>query len=141
MSARNVQFAQAWLKKAEHDLITARAVLVLPNGPTDTPSFHAQQAVEKALKGLLTLHGITFSRTHDLFVLLDCVLAVYPQLIVYESVLGLMNGYAVETRYPGDILEPDRAEVVQAVQTAEEIVELVSNLLHPPILTPPASKN
>ncbi|MEW6378307.1 MAG: HEPN domain-containing protein [bacterium] len=51
MRDRNRELALQWLKKADHDLITARQTLALPDGPTDTPCFHAQQAVEKALKG------------------------------------------------------------------------------------------
>ncbi|MDP6040488.1 MAG: HEPN domain-containing protein [Candidatus Latescibacteria bacterium] len=43
-------FAHQWLEKAETDVITARQTLTLADGPTDTPCFHAQQAVEKSLK-------------------------------------------------------------------------------------------
>ena len=50
MSDRHVALALRWLEKADHDIITAQQTLLLPHGPTDTPCFHAQQAVEKALK-------------------------------------------------------------------------------------------
>jgi len=35
-----LELAKQWMEKAEHDLVTARAVLALPDGPTDTPCFH-----------------------------------------------------------------------------------------------------
>lgn len=47
MNSRTLELALRWLEKANHDLITARQTLALPDGPTDTPCFHAQQAVEK----------------------------------------------------------------------------------------------
>ncbi len=71
MTDRHSELAQQWLKKADHDLITARQTLELPDGPTDTPCFHAQQAIEKALKALLTFNQITFRKIHDLAPLLD----------------------------------------------------------------------
>jgi hypothetical protein len=49
-----------WIKKAEHDLTTARVVLENRPEVTDTVCFHAQQCVEKALKAYLTsanVHG------------------------------------------------------------------------------------
>ena len=57
MNARDLDFAQQWMKKADNDLFTARCVLEAPEGPTDTPCLHAQQAAEKALKAILTACG------------------------------------------------------------------------------------
>jgi HEPN domain-containing protein len=68
---KNHEFAHQWLRKARNDLITAERIIHYPNGPTDTACFHAQQTVEKALKGLLTYHGISFPRIHHLVRLLD----------------------------------------------------------------------
>ncbi len=42
MRERDIEFVFQWLKKAEFDLITARQVLKLSDGPADTPCFHAQ---------------------------------------------------------------------------------------------------
>ena len=52
MNDKKHELAKAWLKKGRNDLITARQKLLLPDGPTDTVCFHAQQAAEKALKAL-----------------------------------------------------------------------------------------
>ena len=46
------ELARGWFLKAESDLITARH-MVESDGPYDTACFHAQQAAEKYLKGLL----------------------------------------------------------------------------------------
>ncbi|MBF0293941.1 MAG: HEPN domain-containing protein [Magnetococcales bacterium] len=119
-------YALEWLKKAEHDLITARTVLALTDGPTDTPSFHAQQAVEKALKGVLTWHGIAFGKTHDLLALFDQVAEFLPDLARFEASFAAMNDYAVEARYPGDACEPDRIDAMDALEVAEQVVARIT---------------
>ena len=80
MKSRDLRFALQWLEKAQHDIITAAHVLAMPDGPTDTPCFHAQQAVEKVLKGLLTAHSVRFERVHDLLPLLDAAEPFVPAL-------------------------------------------------------------
>ncbi|MBF0139301.1 MAG: HEPN domain-containing protein [Magnetococcales bacterium] len=125
MKGRNRDYCQEWLKKADHDLITARTVLAMENGPTDTPCFHAHQAVEKAFKGMLTFHGIAVGRTHDLLALFDLVFPFLPELSSFEESFGIMSSYAVETRYPGNIMEPDRIDAKEALQVAEQVVAMV----------------
>ncbi|MBF0629447.1 MAG: HEPN domain-containing protein [Magnetococcales bacterium] len=125
MNGRNCDYCREWLKKADNDLITAQSVLALEHGPTDTPCFHAQQAVEKAMKGLLTFHGMAFGRTHDLLVLFDLVVPFLPELVRLEEKLGAMSDYAVESRYPGDAMEPDRSDALEALLVAEQVVAMV----------------
>jgi HEPN domain-containing protein len=43
--------ACGWFRKGESDLATVRGILAA-NGPYDTSCFHAQQAIEKYLKGV-----------------------------------------------------------------------------------------
>ncbi len=42
MTAPYLELAQRWLTRADHDIITAKQTLLLADGPTDTPCFHAQ---------------------------------------------------------------------------------------------------
>lgn len=129
MSARPDELARLWIEKARHDLFTARHTLAAPGGPTDTPCFHAQQAAEKALKALLTVHGCLCPRTHDLLMLLDAALPFALELDVYRQALGLMTAYAIEVRYPGDCFDPDRKEAEEALRTAEELAARVEILI------------
>jgi HEPN domain-containing protein len=46
------ELARGWFLKAESELNTSRHMMV-GEGPYDTACFHAQQAAEKYLKGLL----------------------------------------------------------------------------------------
>ena len=61
----NLALAQGWIRKADSDLSDARRT-VNSEGPYDTACFHAQQAVEKYLKGFLSLYGKPIPRIHDL---------------------------------------------------------------------------
>ncbi|MGH9396454.1 MAG: HEPN domain-containing protein [Terriglobia bacterium] len=63
--ADELALARGWFRKAESDINTAKC-MVEGDGPYDTACFHAQQAVEKYLKGLLALRGQPFQRTHNL---------------------------------------------------------------------------
>ena len=62
-----------WLEKAEHDLRNAEHTLTIRDEecPFDTVCFHAQQCVEKNLKGWLVFRGMNVPRSHDLVVLLN----------------------------------------------------------------------
>ena len=126
MRNRALELAKQWLEKADHDLVTARAVLAIADGPTDTPCFHAQQAVEKALKALLTARGVRFERVHDLLAHLDAVAAHVPTLKPYRERIAGLAGYAVEVRYPGDSVEPSRDDAMAAVVVAEEVVRAIA---------------
>ena len=125
MSDTGSELAKLWLDKAGNDVITARQTLLLPDGPTDTVCFHAQQAAEKALKALMTRHGTAFPMTHDLVRLLDLALALMPQLEDYRERFAVMTAYAVQTRYPTDWASPSRDEALAALAVAEEVLGLI----------------
>jgi len=125
MKTHNTELALRWLEKADHDLITAKQTLLLPEGPTDTACFHAQQAVEKALKALLTSHNVPFPKIHELVRLLDIAVTYLPDLSEFRPNLAEMTDYAIEVRYPDDWFEPTRDEALQALALAELIVERV----------------
>lgn len=117
-------FALDWLRKAENDLKTAQLTLAAEDGPLDTVCFHAQQVVEKSLKGMLTLHSRPFPRVHVLQLLLDLLTDIYPDLEQFREQLVIISTYAVEARYPGDYYEPERQEAEDAVTVAETVLIL-----------------
>jgi HEPN domain-containing protein len=129
MGNKPEELARLWLKKAEHDLITARQTLLLPDGPTDTVCFHAQQAVEKALKALLTFNRVSFPKIHELVRLLDMAIAYLPELESFRTHFAEMSNYSVEVRYPDDWFQPSRNEAFKALSTAEEAVNRIVRCL------------
>ena len=65
-----LELTREWLTLAERDLLAAERAL-LPPPIAEVAAFHSQQALEKALKGLLTWHDHIFERTHNLVVLME----------------------------------------------------------------------
>ncbi len=122
MTDKHVELANRWLERSNNDIITARQTLLLMNGPTDTPCFHAQQAIEKAFKALLTFHQITFPRTHDLLRLLDLALPFIPDLDNDREGFADMETYAVDVRYPDLGFDPLRSDAIIALSLAEATV-------------------
>ena len=96
--------------------------------PHDTACFHCQQAIEKYLKALLTLSGVSAPHTHDL----EKLLAVLPpdkKLSIPVASLVAINPYAVDVRYSDDWREPRRGDAIQALEIAERVRTEVRRLL------------
>lgn len=88
-----------WIKAAEDDLVAIEAML--PNDQlTNVVAFHAQQAVEKAFKGLREKLGLPIPRKHDLLLL---YVGLSPHVTVQEDMLDSLNEIYTEARYPGDM--------------------------------------
>jgi len=116
-------YALEWFDKARNDLLSARAILESEYGITDAPCFHAQQCVEKALKGFLILHEISFARTHDLMVLLAEVVKIDESYLVFKGVCEELCDFAVDVRYPGGLSIPPEDEVQSFIAEAERILD------------------
>ena len=99
-----------WVSKAEGDFaMMERECLVTDNPNYDGICFHAQQCAEKYLKARLCEASITFSKIHDLVVLLDKVLAIEPMWDVYREDLAYLSDFAVTFRYPGESADSESA--------------------------------
>ena len=131
MNSQHLELARHWLRKADNDLVTARQTLLLCSGPTDTPCFHAQQAIEKVLKALLTAAEIPFQRIHDLSRLLDQALPLLPALEAFREGLATISNYAVDTRYPEVTSDPTRQEAVEALAIAEKVMAMIRAEIEP----------
>ncbi|WP_263841457.1 HEPN domain-containing protein [Salinibacter sp.] len=113
----------AWLDRSRSNLTRARHTH--PDVYLEDLCFDAQQAAEKALKGLLIHLGAAFPYTHDVADLITLI--EDHDLPVPESVkdAAILTDYAVATRYPG-VGEPvTEDEHERAVAIAERVVEWV----------------
>jgi HEPN domain-containing protein len=116
---------QEWVEKAEGDFATAQRELRARKSPNyDSACFHAQQCVEKYLKARLQEENVRFSKTHDLLVLLDLLLAVEPGWDSLRSDLQALTSFAVDFRYPG--MTADRAIAKEALKICRTVREVVS---------------
>lgn len=61
----------ALLARARDDLYVVRRLRSEPDAPGWVLGFHAQHAVEKALKAVLSSEGLAYPRTHNLVMLAE----------------------------------------------------------------------
>ena len=137
------ELTSGWLESARGDLAAARHLLEEDDFSIyRIPAFHAQQAVEKVIKSLLTRLQIDFPRTHDVKRLQSLL---PPSSIHLGSVPGLdvLSGYAVESRYPDQMPEHVTAdEARHAVALAGEawdaaaadLLELGIDVMNPAVM-------
>ena len=122
----------AWLDDAHADLAAAR-ILSAHRDESTAPfaaAFHAEQAVEKALKALLIWHGIDYPPRHDLSLLVGRL----PEGTATKTLtIAGLTVYAVEQRYvvgasnPMGLAErPTWDEAEEAISSAAKAVSTVS---------------
>lgn len=115
--------AAHWLAIAEGDLATAEAVLGNPRLPSRQVAVLAQQAAEKAIKGVLVLAGREPPRSHDLTELIHLVPMDW-RLRAAGIDLAPLTTAMRPARYP-DYFDPPltRGAVVQLVSDARAVIE------------------
>ena len=105
-----------WLAKAEGDYRTAGRELQVVESPNyDAVCFHAQQCVEKIMKGLLIQRGVMPPKTHDLPVLSELLRPNYPACSFGIEELRFLTRAAVDFRYPGEAADADEAAQAFAI--------------------------
>jgi HEPN domain-containing protein len=119
--------ARGWLVKASSDLGAARLV-VDGAGPYDTACFHAQQAIEKSLKGFLAFHRQPIPRTHDLEELQQLCLALVSMPHLAALDLTETTDYGVIVRYDLDFW-PGQDTAADALALAEKVFGLILDTL------------
>jgi HEPN domain-containing protein len=113
-----------WIEKAEGDFQSAQRELRARKAPNyDAACFHAQQCAEKYLKAFLVQHNLLFRPIHDLEVLLGLIVPVSPEFEFARDLLLLLNDYAVNIRYPGELATRDEARTaVKAMRTVRAFI-------------------
>jgi HEPN domain-containing protein len=119
------EYAELLLEHAASDLSACRVLMAEEDMRDDVVGFHAQQAVEKALKVALVLADIDFPRTHDLRELAD--IADEDGVEVPDSIQEArwLTPWAAQLRY--DMLEPLDRDAAFSIAT--EAVEWATRLL------------
>jgi HEPN domain-containing protein len=120
---------QEWLRRARSSLAKAREGHVIPEVSLEDLCFDAQQAAEKALKGLLIHLCCAFPYVHDLAELiarLDSAGVDVPEDV--KDAVGLTE-FAVASRYPGMMEPVTWTEYQQAVALASGVVSWCQRLI------------
>lgn len=121
-------------EEADHFMRLARrdeaAFLVLLDAATvefSVACFHAQQAVEKAMKAVMFLHGLNFRRTHDLEELAGTLEDAGINIPLEEEELRRLTPYAVEFRYDDEAMPLVSPE--QAISYTSRVLAWADNIL------------
>lgn len=108
------------------------AELLLESGTSriaGAAAFHAQQAAEKSIKGMLVRLQVEFPKTHDIGELVDLLWGVDPGLAETLSGMHSLSPFAVEGRYPGDLPDVSVDGAREAVGIARRAVASVLSAL------------
>lgn len=108
--------ARMLLSAAEQDLAACIALAQTAGIGDALVGFHAQQAVEKSLKAVLSRNRVAFRRTHDLALLLDILQDHGLPPPPGADWLDELNPFAVDARYGLPATHGlDRPRVLQAL--------------------------
>jgi HEPN domain-containing protein len=88
-------------------------------------AFHAQQAVEKALKALLVQHQVEFPYTHAIGPLLNLCQAAGFEGTEALGDAAILTRYAVAASYPGEQDPVSRQEAREAASLATRVLTWV----------------
>ena len=116
-----------WLDFAREDLVLAE--VALEKDIFNQACFHAQQGVEKALKGFLRSRQRSVPRTHALSELLAICQGLDNSFRRLEQTCVKLDQYYIPTRYP-DALPGMAPEGLPTREDAEGVVTLLREALH-----------
>ena len=121
------QLARGWILKGDSDFATARLVLQ-GDGPFDTACFHAQQAAEKYLKGLLAYSERPFPSTHNLEDLEHLCTQSVPGWGLPDLDLTMLTPFAVELRYDFEFW-PEKQTAQESLDVSQKVRSAVVSCL------------
>lgn len=115
-----------WIIKGDHDLGTAKITYIHIPEYLDTVVFHCQQAVEKYLKAYQIFLEIPIKKTHDLVYLIDIISLKDETYLKLYDVVSELESYAVEVRYPNEIIYLTSEKIEKAIEVAKMIRKKVT---------------
>ena len=116
-----------WLNRAHSNLV--RAKLWKEGVYLEDLCFDAQQAAEKAIKGLLLARGVRHPFIHDLAALISLVEEAGVDVPTNVFDAAILTRYAAVTRYPAHTRAVTDEDHRQAVQLASRVVQWVERIL------------
>jgi HEPN domain-containing protein len=114
-----------WVAKASQDFDLARHLFAEEQRYLEAICFHAQQAAEKYLKAYLTYHEVEFPKTHAIEKLLRLVGRIDRDLARSLDEASALSAYAIEVRYPDDLMQVGAEDAEQAVEYARLVREAI----------------
>jgi HEPN domain-containing protein len=125
----NTAYCSEWLDLAYKNIETAK-LLIRENHFTDIIAIEIQQAVEKTLKSIFALYGVSIPRTHNIVFLYNSASKhiQLPELDMNQLIM--ISDYYETERYPGPRYSiPDMQEVSQSVKVAEHLYQYLKDFI------------
>ncbi len=97
--AHGLDYAHQLLALARDDAYVVRTGVDNTATPNGIVGFHAQQAIEKAIKAVLSHRNAPFPKSHDLLELMELVKDLGLSLPGSASDADMLTPYGVEVRY------------------------------------------
>jgi len=100
-----LESAHGLLARARDDLFVVNKLAQEPDAPSWVIGFHTEQAVEKALKAVLTAASIAYPRTHNLVMLVELLRRAQRTVPADANDFSRLIPYGVVLRYddlPGE---------------------------------------
>ena len=120
-----LNIVKLWIEKADHDLGTAELTHQHIPEYKDTIAFHCQQAVEKYLKAYLVFCDLTFTRTHDLVLLLSLISKNETVSDELFEMAAELQDYAIEVRYPDTIIELTDNDILRTIEITRNFRRII----------------
>ena len=122
------KLVEEWIYKAEEDFESAVYLAKKDKKPVpDSVCFHCQQCIEKYLKAFLISNDIEPPEIHDLQRLKAICSKVDESFEEVSGELDILNAYAVNFRYPGEVATVEEAN--EAVLVMRKIHKFIRDRL------------
>ena len=118
---------EEWIKRAEGSLDLAKTKINYKINYEDL-CFQAQQAAEKAIKGLLIYFNVEPEFTHNITKLLE-ELEKFTEIPANINKAVKLTDYATFTRYPGEYDDITKEEYDQAIKITQECLDWVKKTI------------
>jgi HEPN domain-containing protein len=117
------QAVERWLRVAKRDRQAVFACMAASPPLRDSAAFHCRQAIEKLLKGFLTLAGKRGGRMHSLERLATLVQTSFPHLADLLETARRWCDWVTVCRYPEEDAppEPDESEIRAALAVIDTL--------------------
>lgn len=120
---------EAWVIKAENDLKSAIKLMEGDAPILDTAIYHAQQCAEKALKSYLSYKRQPLQKTHDVELLVELCMDLEGRFKELLDDAKKLSPYNTAFRYPDIVLEPEKEDVLAAIEMAKKVLHFVKDLM------------
>lgn len=112
---------EAWIERAKSSYEISK-IEIKNNICYEDLCYQSQQAVEKALKGLLIYYGADPEFTHNIGLLLN-ELEKHTEIPEHIKLATNVTKYAVITRYPGEYDEITKKDYEESIKIARDCLD------------------